>query len=93
MTASNSSGDYLLVAIDVAKRTHDVLVRWPSGRSQDFRDSTGGRALGDSPANGPEDVRRRAEEIRSSLSDLKSGDGTARRLAEDMFRHIALKTI
>ena len=37
MTTSNSSGDYLLVAIDVAKRTHDVLVRWPSGRSQAFR--------------------------------------------------------
>ena len=37
MTTVHSSGDCLLVAIDVAKRAHDVLVRWPSGRSQAFR--------------------------------------------------------
>ena len=37
MTASHSNGDFLLVAIDVAKRAHDVLVRWPSGRSRAFR--------------------------------------------------------
>ena len=37
MTTAHSSGDCLLVAIDVAKRAHDVLVRWPSGRSQAFR--------------------------------------------------------
>ena len=37
MTNVHSSGDCLLVAIDVAKRAHDVLVRWPSGRSQAFR--------------------------------------------------------
>ena len=37
MTTTHSSGDYLLVAIDVAERTHDVLVRWPSGRSQAFK--------------------------------------------------------
>ena len=36
-TTAHSSGDYLLVAIDVAKRAHDVLVQWPSGRSQAFR--------------------------------------------------------
>ena len=34
MTSAHSSGDHLLVAIDEAKRAHDVLVRWPSGRSQ-----------------------------------------------------------
>jgi len=37
MTTAHSSGDYLLVAIDVAKKAHDVLVRWPSGRSRAFR--------------------------------------------------------
>ena len=37
MTAAHPSGDYLLVAIDVAKRGGDVLVRWPSGRSQAFK--------------------------------------------------------
>lgn len=36
-TTSHSNGDFLLVAIDVAKRAHDVLVRWPSGRSRAFR--------------------------------------------------------
>ena len=36
-TTSHSSGDYLLVAIDVAKRAHDILVRWPSGRSRAFK--------------------------------------------------------
>lgn len=37
MTTANSNEDSLLVAIDVAKRAHDVLIRWPSGRSQVFR--------------------------------------------------------
>ena len=37
MTDAHSSGDCLLVAIDVAKKAHDVLVRWPSGRSQALR--------------------------------------------------------
>ena len=37
MTTAHSSGDCLLVAIDVAKKAHDVLVRWPSGRSQALR--------------------------------------------------------
>ena len=37
MTAAHSSGNCLLVAMDVAKRAHDVLVRWPSGRSQAFK--------------------------------------------------------
>ena len=37
MTTANSNEDSLLVAIDVAKRAHDVLIRWPSGRSQAFR--------------------------------------------------------
>ena len=36
-TTSHSSGDYLLVAIDVAKRAHDILVRWPSGRPRAFK--------------------------------------------------------
>ena len=43
--------------------------------------------------NGPEDVRRKAEEIRSSLAELQSGDDPARQLAEDMLRHIALNEI
>ena len=34
MASAHSSGDCLLVTIDEAKRAHDVLVRWPSGRSQ-----------------------------------------------------------
>ena len=34
MTTAHSSGEYLMVAIDVAKRTHDILVRWPSGRTR-----------------------------------------------------------
>ena len=37
MTTTHSSENYLLVAIDVAKRAHNVLVRWPSGRSQAFK--------------------------------------------------------
>ena len=37
MTDAHSSGDCLLVAIDVAKKAHDVLVKWPSGRSQALR--------------------------------------------------------
>ena len=36
-TTSHSNGNDLLVAIDVAKRAHDVLVRWPSGWSRAFR--------------------------------------------------------
>ena len=36
-TNLHSSGNYLLVVIDVAKRAHDVLVRWPSGKSRAFR--------------------------------------------------------
>ena len=34
MTSAHSNGDCLPVTIDVAKRPHDVLVRWPSGQSQ-----------------------------------------------------------
>ena len=37
MITTHSNEDYLLVAIDVAKRAHDVLVRWPSGRTQAFK--------------------------------------------------------
>ena len=37
MTTTHSNQDYLLVAIDVAKKSHDVLVRWPSGQSQAFK--------------------------------------------------------
>lgn len=34
MTADHSNREYPLVAIDVAKRDHDVLVQWPSGRTK-----------------------------------------------------------
>jgi len=37
MTQESSSTEFLLVAIDVAKRAHEVLVQWPSGRSRSFR--------------------------------------------------------
>ena len=36
-TSAHSGGDCLLMAIYVAKKAHDVLVRWSSGRSQTFR--------------------------------------------------------
>ena len=47
MTTAHSSADYLLVAIDVAKEGHDVLVRWPSGRSQAFKVANLGRTSRD----------------------------------------------
>ena len=31
------SPEHLLVAIDIAKRLHDVLVRWPDGRERAFK--------------------------------------------------------
>ena len=31
------TSERLLVAIDVAKRSHDVLVRWPDGRTRTFK--------------------------------------------------------
>jgi len=37
MTQETSSTEYLLVAIDVAKRAHEVLVQWPDGKSKSFR--------------------------------------------------------
>jgi len=37
MTQSTSNTDRLLVAIDVAKRVHEVLVLWPSGKTTSFR--------------------------------------------------------
>lgn len=38
MTGNNKCSDSnLLVAIDVAKRFHDVLVRWPGGRTKAFK--------------------------------------------------------
>ena len=44
-TITHSSEDYLLVAIDVAKRAHDVLVRWPAGRTQAFKVANQGKEL------------------------------------------------
>lgn len=35
--ASQSTASRLLVAIDVAKRYHDVLIRWPDGRGRAFK--------------------------------------------------------
>ena len=32
-TSIRTTSEYLLVAIDVAKRVHEVLIRWPSGES------------------------------------------------------------
>lgn len=37
MTQETSSTEYLLVAIDVAKRVHEVLVQWPGGKTKSFR--------------------------------------------------------
>ena len=37
MTKITSTTDRLLVAIDVAKRVHEVLVLWPSGKTRSFR--------------------------------------------------------
>ncbi|MCB2191728.1 MAG: IS110 family transposase [Deltaproteobacteria bacterium] len=37
MTQSTTTTERLLVAIDVAKRVHEVLVLWPSGRTRSFR--------------------------------------------------------
>lgn len=38
MTAAlQPSPEHLLVAIDIAKRFHDVLVRWPDGRERAFK--------------------------------------------------------
>lgn len=38
MTNSISiTSEYLLVAIDVAKRAHEVVVRWPSGKTKAFK--------------------------------------------------------
>ena len=37
MTTAHSSDDHPLVAIDVAKRAHDILVRWPSGRTRTLK--------------------------------------------------------
>jgi len=37
MTRETSNTEHLLVAIDVAKRVHEVLVQWPEGRTKSFR--------------------------------------------------------
>jgi transposase len=37
MATVSFAGDCLLVAVDVAKRFNDVLVRWPSGRNRYFK--------------------------------------------------------
>ena len=34
MTADHSNGECLLVTMDVAKRYHDSLVQWASGRTK-----------------------------------------------------------
>ena len=37
MTQTTSTTEQLLAAIDVAKRVHEVLVLWPSGKNRSFR--------------------------------------------------------
>jgi transposase len=37
MTQFTTTTEHLLVAIDVAKRVHEVLVMWPSGKTRSFR--------------------------------------------------------
>ena len=36
-TSIRTTSEYLLVAVDVAKRVHEVLIRWPSGESRAFK--------------------------------------------------------
>ena len=36
-TSIRTTSEYLLVAIDVAKRVHEVLIHWPSGESRAFK--------------------------------------------------------
>ena len=37
MTQFTTTTERLLVAIDVAKRVHEVLIMWPSGKTRSFR--------------------------------------------------------